>query len=144
MVQWAKSLRWGLLAVAVVGLVIVSGCSLAEQGSNIGVIDIEKIVRESPKAQGYQKQLADKLEELQARAQEETADLDEEAAEEKQKEIYQEYLTLKQDLEGRLENEINTALKEVVQQRNIDIVMYQESVRFGGEDVTDPIIERLK
>lgn len=133
-----------LLAALVAGLFWLSGCALFEPGSRVGVIDIERIVRESPKAQAYQKQLADKLEELRKRAERETANLEPEQKEEKEREIYQEYLELKQDLEGRLEKEINEALKEVVQQRNIDVVIYQESVRFGGVDVTDPIIKKLK
>lgn len=139
--QVRKSL---LLVLAVLGVgLLAAGCQ-SEQGSNIGVIDINKIVKESPLAKGYQQQLVDKLEELESRIKEETEGLEADAKEEKEKELYTEYLRLKEELEGKLENEINKALKEVVKERNLTVVLYQEAVRFGGVDVSDDVIKRLK
>ncbi|NLV90988.1 MAG: OmpH family outer membrane protein [Firmicutes bacterium] len=143
MVQSKAWLRWGLLIIAAVALLIIGGCRAGNTTADVGVIDISKIVAKSSKAQAYQQQLVDKLEELETRLEEETADLDEEEAQQKQKEIYSEYLTLKQELEGKLENEINEALKKVVDKRNLDLVLYRESVRYGGVDITDSIIEEL-
>lgn len=139
-----RTRKWLLLISAVVGLgLLAAGCQ-TERGSNIGVIDITKIIQQSPLAQGYQQQLVDKLEELQTRIEEETKDLEAKEKEEKEKQLFTEYLQLKQELEGKLENEINKALQEVVKEKNLTIVLYQEAVRFGGVDVTDDIIKRLK
>jgi len=57
--------------------------------------------------------------------------------------ISQEYLDNRQRLENSLNNELYEAIREVAEEEGISIVLYRESVYFGGEDITGRVIKKL-
>ena len=136
---------WSVIAgIAIVAALAAGTRWLRSPGSNVGVVDLARIVAESPLAQRYEKQLADKYKELQTQLEEEKTNLDEQSREAREKELMAEYLKLKQELEGKLEKEIDEALAAIARQRNLGIVVYKEAVRYGGEDVTGDVVKALK
>ncbi|NMB12700.1 MAG: OmpH family outer membrane protein [Firmicutes bacterium] len=137
---------WWIIAGAIVlvALIAATAGSLKEPGGTVGVIDLGRVVAQSPLAQRYEKQLADKYSELQTQLEEEKTNLDEESRKAREKELMAEYLKLKQELEGKLEKQIDEALETIAKQKNLGVVVYKESVRFGGEDVTAEVVKALK
>jgi len=137
---------WWVVAGAIILVALIAGTawSLREQGNDVGVIDLGRVVARSPLAQRYEKQLAEKYEELQAQLEKEKTNLDEESRKAREKELMAEYLRLKQELEGKLEKQIDEALETIAKQKNLGIVVYKESVRYGGKDVTDEVVKALK
>lgn len=137
---------WWIIAGAIilVALIAAMAGSLKEPGSSVGVIDLGRVVAQSPLAQRYEKQLADKYSELQTQLEAEKTNLDEESRKAREKELMAEYLKLKQELEGKLEKQIDEALETIAKQRGLGVVVYKESVRFGGEDVTADVVKALK
>ncbi|MGI6567536.1 MAG: OmpH family outer membrane protein [Firmicutes bacterium] len=136
---------WSLIVgIAVIAALAAGTLWLRSPGSGVGVVDLAKIVAESPLAQRYEKQLADKYKELQTQLEEEKTNLDEQAREAREKELMAEYLQLKQELEGKLEKEIDEALASIARQKNLGVVVYREAVRYGGQDVTGEVVKALK
>ncbi|NLJ86310.1 MAG: OmpH family outer membrane protein [Firmicutes bacterium] len=131
-------------AIALVALIAGTAWSLREPAGSVGVIDLGRVVAQSPLAQRYEKQLADKYSELQDRLEEEKTNLDEESRKAREKELMAEYLSLKQELEGKLEKEIDEALAAIAKEKNINVVAYKESIRYGGTDVTGDVVKALK
>lgn len=147
----SKTPWWGVVGVvALVALAILAaswaGKSFmgSEGGGGVGVIDLGAVIAQSPLAQRFEKQLADKYASLQEQLEKEKTDLDEEGRKAKEKELMTEYLSLKQELEGKLEKEIDEALATIMKQKNIGVVLYKESVRRGGIDVTPEVVKALK
>ncbi len=92
---------WSVIAgIAIVAALAAGALWLRSPGSNVGVVDLARIVAESPLAQRYEKQLADKYKELQTQLEEEKTNLDEQSREAREKELMAEYLKLKQELEA--------------------------------------------
>ncbi|NLJ24887.1 MAG: OmpH family outer membrane protein [Firmicutes bacterium] len=137
---------WWMIALAIILVALIAGTawSLREPGGTVGVIDLGRVVAQSPLAQRYEKQLADKYSDLQAKLEEEKTNLDEESRKAREKELMAEYLKLKQELEGKLEKQIDEALATIAKRKGLGVVVYKESVRFGGEDVTGEVVKALK
>ncbi|HHV93843.1 MAG TPA: OmpH family outer membrane protein [Firmicutes bacterium] len=137
---------WSVVAVVIAAAAALAAGSLwlRTPGSNVGVVDLARIVAESPLAQRYEKQLADKYKQIQTQLDEEKTSLDEEGRQAREKELMAEYLKLKQELEGKLEKEIDEALGAIARQKNLGIVVYKEAVRYGGQDVTSDVVKALK
>ncbi|NLY30027.1 MAG: OmpH family outer membrane protein [Firmicutes bacterium] len=136
---------WSVIAgIAIIAALAAGTMWLRSPGSNVGVVDLARIVAESPLAQRYEKQLADKYKELQTQLEEEKTNLDEKGREAREKELMAEYLQLKQELEGKLEKEIDEALANIARQKNLGVVVYREAVRYGGQDVTGDVVKALK
>jgi Skp family chaperone for outer membrane proteins len=62
----------------------------------------------------------------------------------REREAYAEYLAYRQELELQLEKEVNAAVKEVAESRKISVVFDSDVIRYGGTDLTDEVISKLK
>ncbi|NLM39333.1 MAG: OmpH family outer membrane protein [Firmicutes bacterium] len=111
----------------------------------IGVIDLVRIVDESPRAQELNKMLMDRYNELVEQL---TAAVDEEATEEElasqERQAYAEYLAYRQELEAQLQAEVDKAVRQVAQDKGISLVIDSDVVRYGGVDISSEVIGRLK
>ncbi|NLN17583.1 MAG: OmpH family outer membrane protein [Firmicutes bacterium] len=110
----------------------------------VGVVDLDRIMTESPRALAADRELAAKYEEISQRIEEELAVLsgDERAA--RESEAFGEYLQLKMDLEGLLTQAIDQAIDEVKRKRGIQVVVHRDAVKLGGVDITDDVIRFLE
>lgn len=111
----------------------------------IGVIDLVRIVDESPRAQELNKMLMDRYNELVEQL---TAAVDEEATEEElasqERQAYAEYLAYRQELEAQLQAEVDKAVRQVAQDKGISLVIDSDVVRYGGVDISSEVVGRLK
>jgi outer membrane protein len=138
-----KYLPWalaGLLAAALIwALLAGSG------GGSVGVVNLVRVVDESPRAQELNELLAQRYQELLTRFDLEEAPSEEDvdrAARERQ--AYGEYLAYRQELELQLEKEVNAAVREVAEDKGISVVLDSDVIRYGGIDLTDEVIRKLK
>ncbi|HBG09627.1 MAG: OmpH family outer membrane protein [Limnochordia bacterium] len=138
-----KYLPWvlaGLLAVALAWVLMAGPGREA-----VGVVNLMRVVDESPRAQELNQMLADRYQELLTRF-----DLEDEPTEEdvdrsaRERQAYAEYLAYRQELELQLEGEVNAAVKEVAESRGISVVLDSDVIRYGGTDLTDEVIRKLK
>jgi outer membrane protein len=107
------------------------------------MVDLDRIMAESPRALAADRELAAKYEALSQRLEEELALLADDEREARESELFGEYLQLKMDLEGLLAKDIDAAIDEVKRRRGIRVVVYRDAVKIGGVDITDEVIRRL-
>jgi len=122
-------------------LVIVAGCT-AEQ-PEIGILDMEKVLDESKRAQELKNKLVEVSENLEKNYKEKEKKLNGEKKDEELDNIYMEFLDNKQKYEGQLNKEIKSILAEVSDSKNLEIVLYKKYVKYGGTDITSGVIEKL-
>lgn len=114
------------------------------QNSNIGVIDVNKVMKESPKIKALQDELNQKGRELSDTLAAEKENLEPEEFTQRQTEAYTEFLRLKQELEGKIDADLQQAFKEVSEEKNLTVILYKSNVEFGGIDVTSDVINIMQ
>ncbi len=130
-----------LLTVFIVGI-LVSGCSGNTQ--TIGVIDVNKVMTDSPKIKQFQEQLNVRGKELSDQLEKDKASLSAEEFQKKQEAAYGEFLKTKQDLEGQIDASIKQVLEQIAQEKKMGVILYKNGVAQGGTDVTDEVISKLQ
>lgn len=130
------------LTILLLVLVLLAGCTTKEQ--KIGVIDMDKVIQESPKAQEYQNQLDKKGAEIQEKYKIDDENLSDEEKQKMQEDALKEFVDAKKQLEDNLNKDIDKAVKEIADEKKLDVVFYKQSVRYGGEDITEEVINKLK
>lgn len=140
----SRSKLFMVLGIMVLMTLIFAGCTPNEE-KKIGKIDLNRVIQESPKAQQYQQQLDERGAEIQDKYK---AISDEELSDEEklemQKEAAQEFVQAKKELEDQLNAEIEKAIKQISDEKNLSIVLVKQTVQYGGIDVTQEVINLLK
>jgi len=103
----------------------------------VGVINMNQLLAESQRAQELQADLEQTGQEL-----EEKYESDSNSAEQ-ENQIYAEFAQNKQEIEQKLNNEIDTVIEEINKDNQYSVILYKNKVYFGGEDITDLVINRL-
>ena len=128
----------GLLAIGV--LFTVQWCG----GAPVGIVDTQRVLNESVRALQYQKQLDDREKQMVAELaavapQVSKADLNARRAR---------YLTelaqMKRDLEGQLTQQLAQVASEIAKRDHLRAVLVKTPISYGGRDITQQIIDRLK
>ncbi|MFY9496580.1 MAG: OmpH family outer membrane protein [Halanaerobiales bacterium] len=136
-----KKFSFYILLIVVI-ILALAGCSKEKTGK-IALLDIDALLQNSERAQQLQTELLNIGQRLEAEYLKKEAELSPEEGQEELDLISQEYLDHKQRLENNLNEELNQAIREVVEEEGISIVLYRESVYYGGEDITDKVSEKL-
>lgn len=138
-----KYLPWGL--VGILAIVLIWSFWAAPMGETVGTVNMNRVVDESPRAQQLNQMLSDRYNELITEF-----DLGAEPTEddlerpERERQAYASYLAYRQELEIRFQEEVNKAVGEVAQEKKITVVVDEDIVRYGGKDLSDEVIKRLK
>ncbi len=129
--------------------------SNAETGANIAVVDFQKIVDTTQKAQAIKNEQKKKFEELVAFVNTARNDINAEPDPQKQKQLeekYQNEFTQKKnaidkDYEAKLANfntEITAEINNLSKEKSYDLVLLKSTVLSGGTDITDDVVKNLK
>lgn len=129
-----------MMMIAVVA-VIVAGCG---NSAKTGVVDVQKVMQESPKLQEFQKQLTDSGKELTDKLEKEKAGLSPEEFQKRQQEVYGEFLKQKQDLESQTRTLMEQTFAAVAKEKGLSVILYKEHVAQGGVDVTEDVVKKLQ
>ncbi|HYM90107.1 MAG TPA: OmpH family outer membrane protein [bacterium] len=134
-------MTWILVGLLALGAAFSVGrCGAAP----VGIVDTQRVLNESVKALQYQKLLDNRekqmVAELAAVATQITpADLSGRRAR---------YLTelgqMKRDLEGQLTQELGQVAGEIAREDHLKLVLVKAPLWFGGRDITQQVIDRLK
>lgn len=131
-----------LLLVVFAASLLLSGCSTSSQ--NIGVLDVNKVMSDSPKVKQFQDQLNQKGKELSDQLEKDKANLSAEDFQKHQETAYTEFMKNKQDLEGQIDASIKQALEQVSKDKKLGVVLYKNGVAQGGTDITDDVIQKMQ
>ncbi len=119
----------------------LAGC---EREVGLGVVNLDRVLEEAPRAIYYQDSLDEAGREIEERYQVDSDDISTEERLALQEQAYQEYQAVKDELEDKLNNEIEQAVKEVAEEEKLDIIFYKQAVSFGGQDITEQVVEKLQ
>ena len=128
---------WGPLVVGV--LLVATGC-----GPRIGVVDSKRIINESVLGLSYQKQLDDREKAMVADLRLLTGQLSKEDLEGRRQTYLKELAALRRDLEEQLNERVHAAVADEARRRRLRVVLVKQAIRFGGIDITDVVLARLK
>ncbi|MFW6021988.1 MAG: OmpH family outer membrane protein [Halanaerobiaceae bacterium] len=131
-----------ILFLIIISLVLFVGCSTSQPGK-VALIDMATLTEESARAEQLEQELID----IGNRLEVEYNQLKEEQSDSENREeldkVSQEYQENKNRLESGLNQEIRTVLDELSGEENIEIVLFSDSIYYGGVDITDEVIVRL-
>lgn len=137
-----RTMKTLLLLVAVVAAALLfSGCSSTQ---NVGVLDVNKVMTDSPKVKQFQEQLNTKGKELSDQLEKDKPNISAEEFQKRQEAAYNEFLKMKQDMEGQIDTSIKQTLEQVAKDKKMSIVLYKNGVAQGGTDITDEVISKLQ
>jgi outer membrane protein len=131
-----------VIAVMVAAALLLGGCS-AGSGA-VGILDVNKVMSDSPKVKQFQEQLNTKAKELSDQLEKDKASLSADEFQKKQEAAYGDFLKIKQDLEAQVDSSIKEAVNAVAQEKKLGVVLYKNSVAQGGTDITDDVIKRMQ
>ena len=139
-----KKVKFPLFLIALVAFaILVSGCGTS--GNNlVGVLNVEKVMAESPKVKGLQDQLNNRGKELSDQLEKDKASISAEEYQKRQEAAYGEFLKIKQDLESQIDNSIKQTLEEVAKEKKIGVVLYKNGVAQGGIDITEDVLKKMQ
>lgn len=118
--------------------------SQSTQICTIGFIDMNKIMKESPMVKGMQEELNQKGQEITDSLNTDKENLTQEEFQQRQAEVYDGFLKLKQEMEAKFDASIYQAVEKVAKEKNLTVVLYKSSVNCGGIDVTSDVMNIMK
>lgn len=138
-----KYLPWGLVIV-LAGALAWSFMAQPMSGA-IGTVDMGRVVDESARAQELNDMLSERYDELIAEFNLE-GEPEEEAPDrvERERQAYARYLAFRQELEVKFQEEVDRSVQKVAQNKKLKVVIDDDVLRYGGEDLTDEVIKQLK
>ncbi|WP_312518405.1 OmpH family outer membrane protein [Anaerospora sp.] len=139
-----KRVRLLVLAVFMIAAAtLLGGCSGSGQTA-VGVLDVNKVMSDSPKVKQFQDQLNVRGKELSDQLEKDKASISAEEYQKRQEAAYAEFLKTKQDLEGQIDSTIKQALEQVAQEKKMGVVLYKNGVAQGGTDITEDVLKKMQ
>ena len=137
-----KYLPWGLAGLLAVAL--IWALTMSPGGEEIGTVNLARIVEESARAQELNQMLSDRYNELITRfdlgSEPDEEDLD---RSERERAAYAEYLSYRLELETQFQRVVDEVIAKVAKDKNVALVLDEDVVRFGGQDLTNDVIKGL-
>lgn len=128
-----------IISFIVITLLTIGTALAAEPSTEmnrIGVIDVSIVMQQSPQVREFQRQLNEKGKELTNQLQVEKPNLSAEEFKKKQEVAYADFLRVKVDLEKQIDEKVKQAIVKVAKEKNLIMVIYKNSIIFGGTNVT--------
>lgn len=133
--------KLALLFLLVFTAALLGGCN---SSGNVGVIDVNKVMAESPKVKQFQEQLNAKGKELSDQLEKDKATLSAADFQKKQETLYAEFMKTKQEMESQIDSSIKQTLDGIAKDKKLGVILYKNGVAQGGTDITDEVIQKLQ
>jgi outer membrane protein len=114
------------------------------QGSPIGVVDTQRVLNESVKALQYQKQLDDREKQMVAELAAIAKDIPATDMAARRARYLTELGQMKSDFERQLTQQLSQVAGDVAKEDHLRVVLVKGPVGYGGRDITEQVINRLK
>lgn len=131
-----------VLALVFAAVLALTGCTGTQ--ASVGVLDVNKVMSESPKVKQFQEQLNAKGKELSDQLEKDKPSISAEEFQKRQETAYGEFLKTKQELEGQIDSTIKQAIEQVSKEKKLGVVLYKNSVAQGGTDITEEVIKKMQ
>lgn len=144
-----KRIAMGITAAFILGIGSISGQQAIANAApantaSIGVVDYLQVKRESADFKQAQAEVQAEQAKLQKEYEEKSAALTD--AEKRQ--LYTQYSqrldAMVRELDGKIDTKINEAIKNVASAQGISIVLDKSVVFYGGKDLTQDVVNKIK
>ena len=136
-----KRNKVALLLILVFMTAFLGGCST---GDKVGVVDVTKVMTDSPKVKKFQDDFNAKGKETIEGLEKEKATLSPEEFGKRQQVVYGEFMKVKQEMESQVQGVVKQAVEEISKEKKLGVVLYKEGVAQGGTDITEEVIKKLQ
>lgn len=136
-------------AIFIIGIAALAYTQMATPASaaaesNIGVVDTSKLLTDdSPLVANAEKEFSDYQAQLKTQFEQETANMDDQAKQQKSLEYKQKMEAKQQELQKGLQDKIAEAAKSVGDAKGLTVVLDKRAVLYGGVDVTEQVTKKL-
>ena len=130
--------------VILMAATLLSGCGTVEKPSAVGVVDMQKIMKESTKIKEMQEKLTAKAKALMEQLEKDRAAMTPEEFQKKEQAAYAEFTQMKQEFESQIEAQTKKVLEEIAKEKKLGAVVYKNGMAWGGIDVTDEVLKKLQ
>lgn len=127
----------------ILAIILILAACTETQPPGIGIIDMNRILEESRRGRQLNEELSRMGDQLEQTYQQQEKELSSADGEQELDNIYQQFLNNKQSMEEQLQQEIEQVLVEITEEKNLGVVLNNKNVHFGGEDITETLIESL-
>lgn len=148
MKMW-KRVAIGVSSAVILGFGALSGVQTthaapANAAASIGFVDMQEVVSNSPDYKNAQQTLAGEADAMQKEFDSKAGNLSD-AEKQQLFAQYQQRLSLrKQELMGQVKEKVDAAIKSAAAAQGISVVLEKDSVLFGGKDLTQDVISKIK
>ena len=137
------------LALVFIGSVVALGLSqlgtstASAASSSVGVVDGRKVLTSLPDYAAASNEMQQALQEAQMRFEADTANKSDEEKAKAMQQAQMELQKKEQELMAGIEKKID-AVKQVAEAKGLSVVIDKSAVVYGGQDITDDVIKKLK
>ncbi len=139
-----------LIALVFIGSVVAlaltqsGGIASAAPSSTVGVVDMNKIMMEHPDMQAAQEKFKAEVEAAQKDFQEKQGSMSDSEKESYSRQIQERLANLESEEMEKLMKKVEDVVKQVADAKGLSIVVAKAAVVYGGTDITQDVISRLK
>lgn len=138
------------LALVFIGSVVALGLSQLGSGSasaassSVGVVDYRKAMVSHPDFASANSEMQKAGQEAQMRFEANSANKSEEEKAKLMQEAQMELQQKEQALLTGIQGKVDAAVKQTAEAKGLSVVISKEAVVYGGQDITDDVIKKLK
>ena len=139
-----------LIALVFVGSVVALALTLSGSGivsaasSSVGLVDMETIVQQHPKYQSSGAEFQKFMEDTQKEMEQKAANMSDQEKQEYANQMRQRVMQKNQELMEPIKQDIDDNIKKVAEAKGLQVVLDKSAVVYGGTDVTQDVINKLK
>ena len=136
-----------IVVVAIFALGLLGNSAEAVVDVNIGVVNLQQVVENHPAAEEIEEEMQQELMQLQQQFEEELDEIDTddtELVQQLQQQVQQQAEIIQQQKMNEMMEVLRPELDEFREEEGYDIILMDDSVLSGGEDITEEIIEYIQ
>lgn len=139
-----------LIALVFVGSVVALALTQSGSGivsaasSSVGLVDMETIVQQHPKYQSSGAEFQKFMEDTQKEMEQKAANMSDQEKQEYANQMRQRVMQKNQELMEPIKQDIDDNIKKVAEAKGLQVVLDKSAVVYGGTDVTQDVINKLK
>jgi len=139
-----------LVALIFVGSVVAlaltqsGGIASAASSSNVGVVDYRQIMSQHPNLQSINDQMQQAVSDAQKEFEEKSASMGDQEKGEYYMQTQERLQKKQQELFEPVQKSMDDAVKSVAEAKGLSVVLDKSTVVYGGQDITQDVIKKLK
>jgi outer membrane protein len=135
----------GFFLLSIVGIVVTQSVgTYAAPSSKIGKINYERVLAEHPGMATIRSQMEAEIEKAQKEFDERSKTMNDQQKQDYFEQVSERLALFERNLRVPLFDRVDAAIKAVAEARGLEVVFDSRNVYYGGTDVTDEVIRRLK